>query len=245
MQRRKNILKRKNIFWIICLMSMSLQGMIVPVEEMLTLSREVTDYSDPRLLQERVEILSNLPKIKTKRLLLRKLEQNNAQALLSIASDSKLFQFGLVILQHQTLEKIRKSIQTVFEQPAEVRAPFWVIEALRDQEIVGLIYYYGGNHEVDHRAFLEYFVKPAYWNQGIATEAAQAVIDFAFNNLKLHRIEASVHPDNKASIRVLEKLGMQQEGYAKDYMFCNGKFEDRKLYALVEGTYRKNVMLFK
>ena len=50
-----------------------------------------------------------------------------------------------------------------------------------------------------------------YWNNGVATETGKACLDYAFNNLKLSRVVGRAHSDNKASIRVLQKLGMQYE----------------------------------
>ncbi len=63
-------------------------------------------------------------------------------------------------------------------------------------------------------------------NKGYITEAVQKGIDIAFNELKLHRIEANVMPKNVRSLRVLEKLGFYNEGKAYKYLKINGKWED-------------------
>ncbi len=60
---------------------------------------------------------------------------------------------------------------------------------------------------------LGYRFLPEHWGKGLATEASQASIDFGFNILKLKRIIGLVLPKNKASIRVLEKVGMKKEGW--------------------------------
>ncbi|MFF2887273.1 GNAT family N-acetyltransferase [Paenibacillus sp. NPDC057967] len=62
--------------------------------------------------------------------------------------------------------------------------------------------------------------------KGYMTEALQALIDYAFQELKLHRIEANIMPHNAASFRVVEKLGFQHEGLARKYLKINGKWED-------------------
>jgi ribosomal-protein-alanine N-acetyltransferase len=72
-----------------------------------------------------------------------------------------------------------------------------------------------------------------YWGQGYATEAAQALIKFGFDQLSLHRIFAFTDPKNIVSQRVLEKVGMQREGYLQDNQFYKDKWHDSLLYAVV------------
>jgi [ribosomal protein S5]-alanine N-acetyltransferase len=74
--------------------------------------------------------------------------------------------------------------------------------------------YYGGKPQGALSTFefgLYYAISPAYQRQGIATEAAQALIDFAFNDLHLKRIIATTHSDNLASQGVMRRLGMRLE----------------------------------
>lgn len=62
--------------------------------------------------------------------------------------------------------------------------------------------------------------------KGYMTEALQTLISYAFQELKLHRIEANIMPHNAASFRVVEKLGFTYEGLARKYLKINGKWED-------------------
>lgn len=64
-------------------------------------------------------------------------------------------------------------------------------------------------------------------------EALGLVSRFAFDTLRLHRIEAACIPDNKRSIRVLEKAGFQREGLLRSYLRINGIWQDHYLYALI------------
>lgn len=59
---------------------------------------------------------------------------------------------------------------------------------------------------------LFYLLKAAYWGQGLATEAARAVLDTAFGELALPRVDAAAAAENGASVRILEKIGMRHEG---------------------------------
>lgn len=72
-----------------------------------------------------------------------------------------------------------------------------------------------------------------YNAKGYTTEALQLVVDFAFRELKLHRIEAGAMPDNIASIRVLEKAGFKKEGIAKENLKINGQWTDHQILAII------------
>ena len=83
-------------------------------------------------------------------------------------------------------------------------------------------------------AEIGYTIGSRWWGKGYASEAVKAVVDFAFGQVGLHRIQASYHPDNKASERVLEKAGFQYEGTLKDAQKgLDGSFTDLNLCALL------------
>lgn len=83
-------------------------------------------------------------------------------------------------------------------------------------------------------AHLGYILNQNYWGNGYATEAAKAMVEFAFNDLGVHRIYSDCHPENAASIRVLEKVGMVLEGRRREYMIFHGKYSDTLLYSILE-----------
>lgn len=85
-----------------------------------------------------------------------------------------------------------------------------------------------------YRAEIGYAVLPAYWNQGIISEAIKAVCDFGFNRIGIHSIEANLNPENIRSARVLEKNGFVKEGYFKQNHFHEGKFIDTLTYGKVK-----------
>lgn len=85
---------------------------------------------------------------------------------------------------------------------------------------------------ISHSAVLGYSVDAAHEGRGYVTEAARAVVDFAFGSLRLHRIETSYQPINERSGRVLRKLGFVVEGYARDYLFLNNAWTDAVLASL-------------
>ncbi|WP_163103428.1 GNAT family N-acetyltransferase [Peribacillus alkalitolerans] len=83
------------------------------------------------------------------------------------------------------------------------------------------------------RAIVGYHLSQDHNGKGYATEAVKSVVDYAFNTLQLHRIEAGVMPYNIGSMRVLEKAGFQIEGINKKNVKINGKWEDHNLLAIL------------
>jgi [ribosomal protein S5]-alanine N-acetyltransferase len=73
-----------------------------------------------------------------------------------------------------------------------------------------------------------------YWRQGYTTEALTKLLDYSFNTLKLHRIEAGCAVENIASIKVLEKVGMTREGMKRKKLPIRGDWKDNYFYAILD-----------
>jgi ribosomal-protein-alanine N-acetyltransferase len=69
--------------------------------------------------------------------------------------------------------------------------------------------------------------------QGLMTEALRAAIEYVFTTLNMHRIMANYMPWNERSGKVLAKLGFEKEGFARQFLYINGKWEDHIMTALV------------
>ena len=83
---------------------------------------------------------------------------------------------------------------------------------------------------------LGYSVDKEQEGKGLASEAVEAVVKFAFETLGLHRLMANYQPTNERSGRLLRRLGFVPEGYARDYLFINGAWRDHVLTALVNSN---------
>lgn len=88
------------------------------------------------------------------------------------------------------------------------------------------------------QAELGYWVGVAWWGRGIATEAAGAVVNYAFDCLELNRVSAHSMMRNSASVSVLERLGMQREGVLRQRVLKEGRFEDVVLYGILRSDPR-------
>jgi ribosomal-protein-alanine N-acetyltransferase len=80
-------------------------------------------------------------------------------------------------------------------------------------------------------ARLGYAVHNPYWGRGLGTELARALVQFALENRKYHRVEANIDPENRASRRVAEKAGLAFEGVRKAYFYDGAVWRDQEIYA--------------
>ena len=80
---------------------------------------------------------------------------------------------------------------------------------------------------------ISYSLHPDYWGKGFATAAVRTLLEYAFNSLDLHRVEAGVAVENAKSIRVLEKVGMQREGRHRKIIPLKTGWSDNYSYAIL------------
>ncbi|WP_183256190.1 GNAT family N-acetyltransferase [Brevundimonas basaltis] len=110
--------------------------------------------------------------------------------------------------------------------------PFFIF-ADSDQALVGAITLSNVRRGVAEAGTLGYWIGQTRAGQGHATAAVRALVGHAFDELKLHRVEAACVPANLASRRVLEKSGFVLEGQARAYLKINGAWADHLLFGIV------------
>lgn len=88
-----------------------------------------------------------------------------------------------------------------------------------------------GNAEVG------YFFAPEAWGNGYATAAVERVVEYAFEELRLHRVHARVFAFNEGSARVLEKVGFEREGVLREQAYMHGEYVDTLRYGLLESEW--------
>ncbi|WP_312094304.1 GNAT family protein [Niallia sp.] len=99
--------------------------------------------------------------------------------------------------------------------------------------LIGSVNLYMVRREPAHNAIVGYVLDQAENGKGYMTIAVKQLVDYAFNNLHLHRLEAGVMPHNLGSIRVLEKAGFHKEGIAKSNVKINGQWKDHQILAII------------
>ena len=102
--------------------------------------------------------------------------------------------------------------------------------------VAGMINYHH-REEWNHRLELGWILAPAYWGRGVMTEAATAVIRHCFDAMDVHRIEATVHPENASSRRLAARLGFREEGLMRDRACVEGVFRSLLMFGLLKSEW--------
>ena len=131
-----------------------------------------------------------------------------------------------------TLESTRKRLQLMAENAKQDLDYLFGIFTNEDQ-LIGTINLFAVMRGSIQSAFVGYFLDQRHNGKGYTTEAVKLIVKYAFEELKLHRVEAGVMPHNIGSIRVLEKAGFEKEGIARKNVKINGKWEDHQQMAIV------------
>jgi ribosomal-protein-alanine N-acetyltransferase len=116
---------------------------------------------------------------------------------------------------------------------ADLSARMFVFEKSSGQnQCIGNISLSGILRHAAQFCYLGYGVDKDYEGRGIMKESVSAVVQYAFNDLALHRVMANYMPTNERSGKLLRSLGFVVEGYAHDYLYLNGKWQDHILASI-------------
>ena len=111
--------------------------------------------------------------------------------------------------------------------------------ALRDtNKLIGTVTLFNLSRS-NGRAEIGYAMGSAYWGKGYMNEALKALIVHAFDVLDFRRLEADVDPRNAASIRTLERLGFQREGFLRERWHVGGELQDAYFYGLLKREWQR------
>lgn len=182
-------------------------------------------------------VLTDLPVIETERLILRKMRIEDADDMFEYAGKDS-FTKHLLWDTHKSVETSKAFIRETISRYGKSTFADFGFEYKENGKFIGS----GGFMSVDEAnlsAELGYVVSDKYWNRGLATEAAGALLNFAFTVLKLNRVQAMVFEGNDASERVQKKLGMQYEGMMREAVLKNGEFCNIKINSILRADWEK------
>ena len=177
---------------------------------------------------------SVLPALETERLLLRQIEPDDIDAIFAYTNHSVFFE-TMGRPTPFSPEDTRKWVAGFVDKPG-----LWCVVLKDENTIIGDC----GFCQLHNRAArgeISYAIDPARWNNGYATEAAAAVIQFGFETLQLNRIQGMCNLKNTGSERVLQKTGMQYEGTLRHYIHHEGIPLDMKLYAILKDDWIEKI----
>ncbi len=87
-------------------------------------------------------------------------------------------------------------------------------------------------------AYLGYYIGAPYARQGYMSEGIRLILQYAFKQLKLHRLEANIQPENLASIALVKRSGFVKEGYSRRYLKIGGRWRDHERWAILYEDWR-------
>jgi len=160
------------------------------------------------------------------------MEEKDAEAFYKLRSDNIVMKYLDRDYMKSSVEAL-KMINEIKAQCKENTCIQWTVTLKEKDDLIGTICYWRIEKH-HHRAEMGYMLSPKFHRQGIMQEAMVAVINYGFEKMGLHSIEAQTHPDNTASKALLLKNGFKQEGLFKENYFHNGKYIDTAVFSLLK-----------
>jgi [ribosomal protein S5]-alanine N-acetyltransferase len=171
--------------------------------------------------------------IETPRLILREFVADDWHALAAHSRDPR---HRRLYPEHEDVDQFVRDLVTMFvaSQNESPRRKFQLAAISReDRRLIGTCGIRVNNPEL-REANIGYAFDPEVWGQGLATEAATAMLAFGFDELGMHRVWAECVADNVASTRVLTKLGMRQEARFREHQYYRDRWWDTLIFAILD-----------
>ena len=177
-------------------------------------------------------------RIKGKNVFLRYVTTDDFEEMRVLFEESRKFYKGLIDTP-DTIEKFRAYVE---RNESDTNKCFVICRAT-DEKIVGLINLSQIFRKAFQNAYLGYSLGVRYTGKGYMTEAVNLMLRFAFKDLKLHRVEANVQPENLPSIAVLKRCGFTNEGFSRKYLKIAGKWRDHERFAIIREDWKNEKRL--
>ena len=175
----------------------------------------------------------DLQRLETKRLIIRSFTENDYQDLYEYLSDPTIYVYEpgnpVCIDEARALASQRAKGND-----------FWAVELKENAQLIGHLYFQHIDPKEQLMWELGYIFNPKYQRKGFGSEAARALVLYAFENYPIHRVMARCNPKNIASWKLLAKIGFRREGYFREYGFFrrdakgNPLWHDAYEYAILE-----------
>ncbi|MDR1590641.1 MAG: GNAT family N-acetyltransferase [Puniceicoccales bacterium] len=179
--------------------------------------------------------LANCPVVSSERLTLQPIREEDLGAIINLLSDYETVWMLTYAPWPYTVQAAANWANHINNMCAAGVGCFWGIHDRKNVFIgtVGLSIF--PEHE---KAELHYWFGKEYWGQGYGTETARRIVRYAFEDLKLNRLEVNHMIRNIRSQRVIEKCGFKFEGMLRAYVKRFGQFEDVKFYSQLRGEFK-------
>lgn len=181
---------------------------------------------------------AHFPTLETPRLRLRQIRPTDSAALFAIFSDAEAMRY-IGRPPHTEIEQTEAWLARIAGYYDERDSIRWGITRNDDDTIIGSISFHRFGAEY-HRVETGYDLLPAYWGQGIMSEAMRAVLSYGFGTLNLHRIEAIIDDANARSKALLLRLGFTYEGCLRERFLEGDQMVDEHYYRLLTHEWQQS-----
>ncbi|HLF51788.1 GNAT family protein [Flavobacterium sp.] len=171
------------------------------------------------------------PNLETERLLLRRVDNNDVNEIFTLRSNVETMKY----IPRPLVKSIEDALEHIAMIDSKIEANEginWAITLKGNPKLIGIIGHYRIKPE-HFRAEIGYMLLPEFQGKGIISEAIKKAVDYGFNVMGLHSIEAIIDPENTASAIVLEKNNFVKEAHLKENEFYEGRFLDTVIYSLL------------
>jgi ribosomal-protein-alanine N-acetyltransferase len=182
------------------------------------------------------KLISTETKLKTLRLHLRHPKLEDAPTILSVVSSAE-FPEQLPLKEMDSLNKIEAWLIRLIELWGEGRVYSWIMEEQDTNQLLGQVTL--SKLEEDQKWALAFWTHPAHWGKGYATEGAERILKFGFEELKAKTIWAAAGTWNLGSNRVLEKIGMKYLFYNPEGYYSKSKPIPTHEYEISQKNWQK------
>jgi RimJ/RimL family protein N-acetyltransferase len=172
-----------------------------------------------------------LPTLDASRVRLRPVGPRDAPDLLTIFGDAEVMRYWSH-LPIQTLAEASAIVSEIESGFAKKTLFQWGIALSADDRLIGTCTLFSIDPK-NRRAELGYTLAREHWGRGLAREALVRLVDFAFGELRLRRLEADVDPRNHRSVKLLERLGFVHEGRLRERWNVGDELQDADFYGLL------------
>lgn len=176
--------------------------------------------------------------LKTERLNIKPVSENDVRDIFNLQSLEETAKFNTSGIP-KNIDETKSTVENwIIENNKEnIKKLVFSVELSETKQFIGLIgITLGKEHYKNAEVWFQYDFR--FWNKGFATEALRKIIDFGFEILKLHRIEAGCATENIGSIGVLEKVGMIREAHTRKLLPLKSGWSDNYGYAILSDDRR-------
>jgi ribosomal-protein-alanine N-acetyltransferase len=175
------------------------------------------------------------PRLETARLVLREIIPTDAEDLFHIFSDEETMRYWSC-RPYTSVDQARGLIEGIAEATLAGAGIHWAITLRGDERLVGKCGY-NEWRKAHRRGDISYIVAREQRGKGVVSEALGAMLDYGFDRMNLHSVEAGVTPGNDASARMLQRLGFRLEGHLRENFLTDRGFVDSLIYSLLRSDW--------